>query len=122
VKIVLPVEDRSIDAKVSTHFGRTQYYLTYDEETREYDIAENVASSSQGGAGIKAAQTVVDLGAEVLITPRLGENAAEVLRAAGIKLYASVEGTAFTNISKLVSGELELLEDIHPGFHGHGEK
>ncbi len=122
MKIVIPVEDRSIDAKVSAHFGRTQYYLAYDEKTREYDIVENEASSSQGGAGIKAAQTVVDLGAEVLITPRLGENAAEVLRAAGIKLYASVEGTAFNNISKLISGELEILEDIHPGFHGHGEK
>jgi predicted Fe-Mo cluster-binding NifX family protein len=77
---------------------------------------------SQGGAGIKAAQTVVDLGAEVLITPRLGENAAEVLRAAGIRLYASVEGTAFTNISRMMKGELETLEEVHPGFHGHGEK
>jgi predicted Fe-Mo cluster-binding NifX family protein len=35
MKIVLPVEDRSIDAKVSTHFGRTQYYLAYDDTTRE---------------------------------------------------------------------------------------
>lgn len=122
MKIVLPVEDRSIDAKVSTHFGRTQYYLAYDDTTREYDIVENTASMSQGGAGIKAAQTVVDLGAEVLITPRLGENAAEVLRAAGIRLYASVEGTAFTNISRMMKGELETLEEVHPGFHGHGEK
>lgn len=122
MKIVLPVEDRSIDANVSTHFGRTQYYLAYDDTTREYDIVENTASTSQGGAGIKAAQTVVDLGAEVLITPRLGENAAEVLRAAGIRLYASVEGTAFTNISRMMKGELETLEEVHPGFHGHGEK
>lgn len=122
MKIVLPVEDRSIDANVSTHFGRTQYYLAYDDTTREYDIVENTASMSQGGAGIKAAQTVVDLGAEVLITPRLGENAAEVLRAAGIRLYASVEGTAFTNISRMMKGELETLEEVHPGFHGHGEK
>ncbi|ETA81171.1 NifB/NifX family molybdenum-iron cluster-binding protein [Youngiibacter fragilis] len=122
MKIVLPVEDRSIDAKVSAHFGRTQYYLAYDDITREYDIEENTAAKSQGGAGIKAAQTVVDLGADVLITPRLGENAAEVLRAAGVRLYASIEGTAFTNISRMIKGELETLEGIHPGFHGHGEK
>lgn len=120
MKIAIPVENNSSNANVSLSFGRTPYFLIHDTETKEDSFLDNSAVASQGGAGIKAAQTIVDNNAEVLITPRCGENAAEVLKAAGLKIYQSQEGDFKENIAMFREGKLELLKEIHPGLHNHG--
>ena len=79
MKIAIPVDNASINTTICISFGRTPYFLIYDTETKEAVFLDNSAAASQGGAGIKAAQTIVDSKAEALITPRCGENAAEVL-------------------------------------------
>ncbi|MDI9475701.1 MAG: NifB/NifX family molybdenum-iron cluster-binding protein [Natronincolaceae bacterium] len=120
MKIVIPVDGKDIEANVCESFGRTPYYLVYDTETEESEFIDNSAATSAGGAGIRAAQAVVDTKANVLLTPRCGENAAEVLEAAGIEIYKT-EGTSIKeNIDAFVEGKLSLLDEIHAGFHGHG--
>lgn len=120
MKIAMPVEGKSMEADVCISFGRTPYFLIYDIETKESLFLDNSAAASQGGAGIKAAQTIVDNKAAVLITPRCGENAAEVIKAAGIKIYKIINNSIKANIDAFNDGKLSLLEEIHPGFHGHG--
>ena len=120
MKIAIPVNDKSVEASVCDSFGRTPYYLIYDTESKESIFLDNSAVASQGGAGIKAAQTVVDNKVNALLTPRCGENAAEVIKAANIQLYKTINDSIKDNIDALNEGKLSLLEDIHPGFHGHG--
>jgi len=62
-------------------------FLIYDTETKESIFLDNGAAASTGGAGIKAAQTIVDNKVNALLTPRCGENAANVLKSADIKIY-----------------------------------
>ena len=45
-------------------FGRAPYYLIYDTEKDEATFIDNSAATSTGGAGIKAAQVIVDSGAK----------------------------------------------------------
>jgi predicted Fe-Mo cluster-binding NifX family protein len=118
VKISIPTDEKSLDSNVCVSFGRTPYYLIYDTDTEESVFIDNSAATSAGGAGIKAAQIVVDSKANVLLTPRLGENAAEVLKAADIKIYKTAPGNALENILQFIDGKLALLEEIHAGFHG----
>ena len=123
MKIALPVEEKSLNTPICVSFGRTPLFVMFDTESGEYEFIDNsVAVASQGGAGIKAAQLLADKSADVVITIRCGENAAEVLKPAEITLYKAVDGTAFDNIEKFRLGELSLLNDIHPGFHNHGGK
>ena len=122
MKIAIPVEDKSLESNVCISFGRTPYFLIYDTDTQESSFLDNSAAASQGGAGIKAAQAIVDAGAMILITPRCGENAADVLSAAEIKIYKSVSNSIQNTISAFVEGKLNLLQDIHAGFHNHGNK
>ncbi len=121
MKILLPIEEESLNANLYPSFGRASKFCIYNTETKEVKYAVNEAASSAGGAGIKAAQTVVDLGANVLITERLGKNAAEVIEAAGVKILKASKETIMVNIELAVSGKLDVLTDIHPGFHNHGE-
>ena len=122
MKIAIPVDDKTMQRAVCQSFGRTPYYLIYDTESKESQFIDNSAAASQGGAGIKAAQTVVDNKVSVLITPRCGENAAEVIKAANIKIYKTVSESIQENINAFNEGKLSLLKEIHAGFHGHGGK
>jgi predicted Fe-Mo cluster-binding NifX family protein len=122
MKIAMPVDDKSMETTVCQSFGRTPYYLIYDTESKESVFLDNSAAASQGGAGIKAAQTIVDNKVSALLTPRCGENAAEVIKAANITMYKTINDSIKDNIDALNAGKLSLLEEIHPGFHNHGGK
>lgn len=119
MKLAIPMDEKRLESNVSQSFGRAPYILIYDRETGESIFFDNVAVESRGGAGIKAAQTVIDKGADVLLAPRLGQNAADVLKAAKVNVYQSVDGSAKENVEAFVTGKLSLLDDIHAGYHNH---
>lgn len=122
MKIAIPVDKKEMITDVCVSFGRTPYFLIYDTETKKSLFIDNSAVASTGGAGIKAAQSIVDNKIDLLLTPRCGENAADVLKAADIKIYKTIKGSANENIAAFIDGKLHLLEEIHAGFHGHGGK
>jgi predicted Fe-Mo cluster-binding NifX family protein len=118
--IAIPVNEESEKSDVCVSFGRAPFYMIYDTEKRVYEYVVNTAAQAQGGAGIKAAQMIVDSKAKVVLTPRYGENASQVLVNTGISVFKTIEGTADENIDFYLAGKLSSLTDIHPGFHGHG--
>ena len=120
MKVVVPVESKSLEEPVCPSFGRTPLFVLFDTDSGTYEFLNNEAAASQGGAGIKAAQTLVDSGASALITYRCGENAAQVLNAAGVRMYKAQNGSVANNIAEFKDGKLSLLTEIHPGFHNHG--
>jgi len=120
MKIAIPVDENSNDTKVCMSFGRTPYFLIYNTDTQKKEYLDNSAIASQGGAGIKAAQTIIDNSVEALLTPRCGENAADVFNTAGVKLYKTINDSVDDNIEAFKNNKLSILGQIHPGFHGHG--
>ena len=115
MKIAIPVDEKSLDSNVCVSFGRTPYFLIYDVDTKESVFLDNSAAASTGGAGIKAAQTIVDNKANVLLTPRCGENAAEVLKSADIEIFKTTSASVKDNIDAFIDGKLSLLDEIHAG-------
>lgn len=122
MRIAIPVDEPSLDAPVCVSFGRAPYFLLYNTVTKETEFLDNSAAAASGGAGIKAAQAVADCGTQALISPRCGENAAEVLNGAEITIYKSIAGTAKENLDAYDDNKLSALSEIHPGFHGHEPK
>ena len=121
MKIAIPVDQPSMDTAICASFGRAPSFLIYDTKTNESVFLNNNSVDSQGGAGIKAAQAVADSGANALLTPRCGGNAAQVLKAADITLYQVINDSVSDNIKAFQEGKLAPLSDIHPGFHGRGK-
>ncbi len=118
MKIAIPVNDDKITVCVS--FGRPPLFALMDTESGTMEYLKNSAAESQGGAGIKAAQFLVDQGAEAVLTPRCGENAAEVLNAAKVALYKTNSDSVADNIAAFKAGKLSSLSQFHAGFHNHG--
>jgi len=120
MRIAIPVNEEIIQSEVCPSFGRAPYFLIAESGTKESFFIANPAADSPGGAGIKAAQTLIDNDVKVIIAPRYGENAAKVLIEAGIKVYKNLSESAADNLEAYGQNRLENLADIHPGFHRHG--
>lgn len=120
MKIALPISDNKENSDICPSFGRASYFLIINTQTNETTRFENVAASGAGGAGIAAAQSIIDRGADVVITERCGENAAKVLARANIKLLKSASKSIQENVEAFSAGQLSELGDIHPGLHHHG--
>lgn len=120
MRIAVPVDETSWDTTVCQSFGRAPYYLIYETETHEHQFKVNEAANSSGGAGVKAAQFVLDEEIETVLTPRCGENSAEVLRGAGVNILRTTDASAKSNIEAFLAGKLAKLEEIHGGYHRHG--
>ena len=114
MKIAIPVDETKSNVCVS--FARAPFFLF--EEEGNVEILENEAAQAQGGAGLKAAQFLVDQNADVLITVRCGENAAKVLKMAEMEVYKSQGDNALEQVSMLKEGKLEKLTKFHAGYHG----
>ncbi len=122
MKILIPSNEKSMDSSVCQSFGRAPYFLIYDTNSKEDIYIDNSATASLGGAGIKAAQTVVDNNVYAVLTPRCGENAASVLKTANIKIFKTKNSSIKDNIIAFNEDKLSLLSEIHAGFHNHGDK
>jgi predicted Fe-Mo cluster-binding NifX family protein len=120
MKIAIPVDENGKETGVCVSFGRAPYFMFYDTETKNSSFLPNSAAESQGGAGIKAAQLLVDAKIDVLLSPRCGQNAAEVLQAANVKMLKTLGASVRENIQAFEAGKLTVLSEIHAGFHNHG--
>ena len=77
------------ESKMDPRFGRTEFFVVYNEETKELKSVSNKDVEGEAhGAGPKAAQKLASLNADVLITGNgPGGNAATVLQKLGTECY-----------------------------------
>lgn len=88
MQIAITTEEKNgLESKTSTIFGRCQYFLLIDPETETFTIEENPAKNASGGAGIQAAQFLVDNAVSVVVCGHLGPKAHAVLFNAGVAAY-----------------------------------
>lgn len=116
--LAIPVDNNSLDASVCVSFGRAPYFLFYDTADASARFVENTAQNATGGAGIKAAQIIVDAEAKALLTPRCGTKAADVLWGEGITMYKTQSRSIQENIDAFKAETLDELTETHAGHHG----
>lgn len=92
MKIAVTSTGGSMDSLVSERFGRCQYFLIVDSETKKFEAISNLGEQMQSGAGPKAAGMIIDKGANVLLTGQVGDKAESVLKKAGIKIINGFSG------------------------------
>ena len=117
MKIAIPIDENKEDTSICTSFGRAPLFLLHNTETQTSETLKNPAADATGGAGVKAAQFLIDQGADILLTLRGGENAAEVLLAADVQVYKAQAGLARDNLTAFMEGKLDKLNRFHAGFH-----
>ncbi len=89
MKIAFTTKGVEWNSMMDPRFGRTEFFLVFDDENNELISIDNRAISNEAhGAGPKTAQKLYELKADVLITGNgPGGNAGTVLEKAGMEIF-----------------------------------
>jgi predicted Fe-Mo cluster-binding NifX family protein len=117
MKICVSASSGSLDANVDSRFGRCPYFVIVDSDTMEFNAITNDSSNAAHGAGIQAAQTVANMGVNLVITGNVGPNAFNVLAASGMKIVTGASGTVREAVEQYKNGQ--LTEVGNPTVGGH---
>jgi predicted Fe-Mo cluster-binding NifX family protein len=117
MKIVISATGDTLDAPTSPVFGRCPTYLFVDSETMQFEAVANPAMAQGGGAGIQAAQFVVERGAQAVLTGNLGPNAFDVLEAAGVSGYLVPQGTIRQAVEAFKAGQTQPMGRANVAAH-----
>jgi predicted Fe-Mo cluster-binding NifX family protein len=106
MKLAITSTGPDLSSSFDPRFGRAKYLLVVDTPLRGFGAEDNaVAMNAAEGAGVQAAQHVIDSEAEAVITGNCGPKAFRALHAAGIKVYLAPEGTVAENLDRFDHGQ-----------------
>ena len=95
---------------VDPRFGRAKFFVQYDSDSGSFVPFDNSEQTQAAqGAGVQAAQIVVGLGAEALVTGHCGPKAFDILAAADVTIYSGFTGTVLDAVKAWRTGDLEPL-------------
>ncbi len=90
MKIGIAIKEKSLESNISDVFGRSPYFAFVDVENGEITetkIEENKSADQVGGAGISAAEAVVQEGITLLIANNVGPRATDVLKQFNVVIH-----------------------------------
>lgn len=118
MKVAISSLGNALEESLDPRFGRAAYFLIVDSETMKFSVIDNSAQSSSGGAGIAAAQLVLDHGVEAVVTGQIGPNAMDVFKATDIALYQGIQSTVYENIVAFNQNKLTPISSSGPAHAG----
>ena len=111
MRIAFTTSGDNLQAPLDSRFGRTPKFLVYELERESFELIDNAPNlQAVQGAGVQAAQAVIQAGAEAVVTGHCGPKAFRVLQAANIKVYHSEAATVAEALERYKSGQLSHTE------------
>ena len=109
-KIAVTSEGPTLDDRVDPRFGRAGGFVVVDPETMEAQYVDNGQSQAMAqGAGIQAAERIVNAGAGIVLTGFVGPKAFSALRAAGVEVGQNLDGiTVREAVERFKTGSVEF--------------
>jgi predicted Fe-Mo cluster-binding NifX family protein len=121
MKIGISSSGQSNTSLLDPRFGRCSFFAVYDTDDNSYRFIENKAQNAGGGAGIAAAQQMVDEDAEIIITGNMGPNAYNVIAGAGIKIYRAGNVSLEKAVQLYKEAKLEAIAEAGAAHFGMGQ-
>jgi predicted Fe-Mo cluster-binding NifX family protein len=107
MKIAVSSRGRELSSMVDDRFGRAEYFVIMDTDTGEIsaiDNAQNVTAAQ--GAGVQAAERIVNTGVRAVITGHCGPKAFRALSAAGVAVFTNAHGSVPSALAQFEAGKL----------------
>jgi len=121
VNIAVTSQGPDLASTVDPRFGRAKYVIIVNTETGEFSAHDNSRTlQAARGAGSQTGQTVVALGAEAVISGRVGPKAFDTLRAGKVAVYTGATGSVQDAIEQYKTGGLKRAGE--PSAEGHSTR
>ena len=112
--MIIIISARSSDFEGSTdeRFGRARWLIKVHTDSEKWQSFPNPGASESGGAGVAAAQFVIDHKADAVVSGDFGPHAARALSAARIemKLLTSETHTVKRTLELFIQGKLPTFQ------------
>lgn len=113
MKIALPSRQNLID----DHFGHCEYFTVYTvNENNEITNGETIASPAGCGCKSNIAQTLAEMGVNVMLAGNMGDGAVRVLKNSGIEVIRGCSGDVQTVANNYLAGS---VTDSGDSCHSH---
>ena len=86
MKTIITSSGDKLSSEFDLRFGRAAWFCLYDEETGKSEFYENKYSNAQGGAGSKASEFIIEIGATKVISGDFGPKAKDLLEKFNIQM------------------------------------
>ena len=113
MKICVSAEEPDLQAIVSEDFGHGQFFI-YDTGNGSWEAFPNEAPEAGVGAGIMAAEMVIKLAPQVVLTGNVGPHGIKKLQSAGIRVVQDEEGTVWSSIQAYIKKHPECKAATTP--------
>ena len=118
MQIAICSNNHDLNSQVDERFGRCAYFVVVDETGNLVKAVSNSSLNSPQGAGIAAAQLLINNQVDTVLTGRMGPKAMKPLQAAGIDIYTGISGTVEQTLDLFFKGSLTQLETANSPKHG----
>lgn len=118
MKLAITAKGDSLSSEMDERFGRCAYFIVVDTDNPgSFRAIKNDAVDAGGGAGIRAAQTVIDAGAQAVVSGNFGPKAFDALSAGDVKLYSVSASTVQEALDSFVGNKARSLESATAAAH-----
>jgi len=105
MKILLATDGETLESKIAKRFGHANYYLIYDNVSKEIEVRVNHGHEDSHSGLIDLA----DEGVTIFIVGNIGPNAFKVLNNKNTKVYLARKYIARDALDKFIDNKLEEL-------------
>lgn len=111
MKIAVCAKSQGMESIADDRFGRAEYYVIFDTDSRASDTVENAAKNESAGAGGSAVRLLSKQGVEVVLVPELGPKAVDAVNGFEMKAYRYVDRkTVRETIAAFQADDLQQIE------------
>jgi predicted Fe-Mo cluster-binding NifX family protein len=110
--LTISAQQSQLNSPIDARFGRANWLIIFDTETNHWEAFPNPGTTQSGGAGVAAAQAVIDHGSQVVISGAFGPNASDAFKAAQIemRLFNNEISTVQQAVDYFKQGKLQVFE------------
>ena len=118
MRIAISSQGEDLQAQVDPRFGRAATFLIVETETMSFEVFKNTQNLElPQGAGIQAAQNVIQHKPDVVLTGNCGPKAFQVLRAGGVPVVVGVSGRVVDAVEAYREGKYQPADDANVEGH-----
>jgi predicted Fe-Mo cluster-binding NifX family protein len=100
MRIAVTTNEKKMDAPVEERFGRCQFFALLDTSSGDVTFVPNAGAEASSGAGVKAAQQLIDLEVELLVTGQVGPGALDILKEGEVRVESWTAGTVAETLKR----------------------
>jgi len=119
MKIALPLQNNNENSPVDIRFGRAAYFGIYDDSNQSWEFISNSQNTQAAqGAGIQAAQYVINADVNILIAVNVGPKAMLALQTAGVVFFQGSQNfSAIDAVKAFKDNKLTKIDQANVDGH-----